>query len=87
MAVRLAIAALVVGAVLIALGAVAIWGAGEEVVLRFGGNSWDGIFVGYTTDVNQLVTGIILTLAGTAADSVSLTYQILNRKQKEVTEK
>lgn len=87
MAVRLAIAALVVGAVLIALGAVMIWGAGEEVHVRFGGTNWDGIFVGYATDVTQLVTGIILTLAGTATDSVSLTYLILNRKMTEVTEK
>lgn len=83
-AVSIAIAAMVVGAVLIVLGTVVIWGSGHEFRVRYGGVNWDGIFIGYVSDVTQLVTGIILTLAGTATVSVSLTYLILDRKKKGV---
>jgi hypothetical protein len=83
-AVRGAIVALVVGAVLIVLGTVILWGAGHEVRFRYGGVSWDAIFIGYVCDVTQLVTGIILTLTGTATVSASLTYLFLNRKRKGV---
>jgi hypothetical protein len=83
-AVRGAIVALVVGAILIVLGTVVIWGAGHEVHVRFGGLNWDGLFIGYVCNVSQLVTGIILTLAGTATVSASLTYLLLNRKRKRV---
>jgi len=83
-AVRMAIVALVVGAVLIVLGTVVIWGAGHEVRVRYGGVNWDAIFIGYVCDVTQLVTGIILTLAGAATVSASLTYLLLDRKKKGV---
>ena len=83
-AARGAIVAVVVGAVLIVLGTVVIWGAGHEVRIKFGGVNWDGLFIGYVCNVTQLVTGIIMTLAGTATVSASLTYLLLNRKRKGV---
>lgn len=83
-AVRGAIVALVVGAVLIVLGTVIIEGARHEAGFRFGDISRDQLFLYDSWDFFELVTGIILTLAGTATVSVSLTYLLLNRKRKGV---
>jgi len=77
--VRKSIIALVIGVILIVLGTVVIWGAGHEVRIKYGGVSWDAIFIGYVCDVPQLVTGIILTLAGTATVSASVTYLLIGK--------
>ena len=91
--VRWAIVALAVGAVLVALGALAISESGPaKVVLE---SHFSGLVAGlltlvtgphtvYTYSPTQLMTGIILTLAGTVMDSVSLTYLLLERKRKRV---
>ena len=81
-AARGAIVALVVGAVLILLGALEISESGPEAYPKSSGPLDDPLRIGYLFDVTQLVTGIILTLAGTATVSASLTYLLLNRKRK-----
>jgi hypothetical protein len=83
-AVRVAIVALVVGAVLIVLGAMEISESGPEAYPKSRGPLDDPALIGYVFDVAQLVTGIILTLAGTATISASLTYLLFNRKRKGV---
>jgi hypothetical protein len=75
-AVRWVIVALVVGFVLIALGAWMIYSARRM-------NLWLGLgYEGYYPDwdTNHLLIGIPLTLVGTAASAASLTYLYLDRK-------
>ena len=83
MAVRWAIVALVVGAVLIVLGAVEILESGPEAVYKsiLTSPPWHAL-LGYRFDVLQLAAGITLSLAGTAVVSSSLTYLPLNRKRE-----
>jgi hypothetical protein len=81
---RGAIVALAVGAVLILLGAVEISESGPEAYYPkpSGPSLPEPVLLGYLFDVTQLVTGIILTLAGTATASASLTYLLLSRKKE-----
>ena len=83
-AARGAIVALVVGAVLILLGAVEISESDPEAYPQSSGPMDDPLIIGYLFDVAHLVTGIILALTGTATISASLTYLLLNRKRKGV---
>lgn len=82
-AVRGAIVALGVGAVLVALGMVLIVGARHTVLRGFSYGSADGIIVSIVWDVFQLATGIVLALVGTGTGAASLTYLILSRKGQE----
>jgi len=81
---RIAILALAVGAVLILLGAVEILESAPEAYypIRSGPSIPEPWLIPHYFDVTQLVTGIILALAGTATMSASLTYLFLNRKRK-----
>jgi hypothetical protein len=86
-AVSWAIVALAVGAVLVALGAVVISVSGPEKVVLWHGGALipeEPFPTVYAFNVAQLVTGFILTLAGTAMASVSLTYLLLERMRKGV---
>jgi hypothetical protein len=86
-AVRGAIVVLVVGAVLVALGAVTISESGPHMrqFPKFGPViPEEPMWTVYIFDVTQLVTGIILTLAGTATVSASLTCLLLDRKKEGV---
>lgn len=79
-AIRSAIVALVVGAVLVALGMELIVGARHTVLRGFSCGSADGIIVSIVWDVFQLATGIVLALVGTGTGAASLTYLVLSRK-------
>jgi divalent metal cation (Fe/Co/Zn/Cd) transporter len=83
-----AIVALAVGAVLVALGALAISESGPAKVVLESHFPGLGLVSGprtvYTYSPTQLMTGIILTLAGTVMVSASLTYLLLERKRKGV---
>ena len=80
---RIAIVTLAVGAVLILLGAVEILESAPEAYYpRSGPSIPEPWLIPYHFDVTQLMTGIILALAGTAMVSTSLTYLFLNRKKE-----
>jgi len=81
---RIAIVALAVGAVLILLGAVEILESAPREYYPRGPSIPEPWLIPYHFDVTQLMTGIILALAGTATVSASLTYLFLNRKRKGV---
>ena len=79
-AVRGDIVALVVGIVLIALGAGMIYSAWHQhyrLTLGYEGYYW-------VWDTNYLLIGIALSLVGTAVASASETYRLVTRKKKGV---
>ena len=75
---------LVIGAILIVLGVTIIVASREVVTGQFGYDNVDGRFVYVVYDERELVTGIILALAGTATATASLTNPMLGRRKKSV---
>lgn len=81
--VRVAVAALAVGVILIVLGTMVIEGARQPAVFKIPIGP-GGDFAYYVWDVSQLVTGIVLALMGTASGAASLTYLEMTRRTKGV---
>jgi len=77
---RRAIVALVGGIVLIALGAGMIYSAWQQHYSLATG--YERYY--WAWDTNYLLTGIALSLVGTAVASASVTYRLVTKKEKGV---